>query len=718
MRQALREKKKGVALVNSGKKQFVEDELVQENEKLRAEVSNLEQLLIANTNTLKATQLRWDNAIATMPDGFAMFDADHRLVTSNLAYSDNYAKICPLLVTGMERAKILQAGIDCDLIDTCGIDGPVWVAEREAAWKRNEFPEPLIRTEDGGWLRLTERRTASGDIISYRVNITAEKEREAALVKAQNEVEAASLAKSIFLANMSHEIRTPMNGVIGMADLLSETELDQEQRIFMRTIKNSGEALLIIINDILDYSKIEANQLELFPEPFNLEECIHEVTMLMESKALEKGLDLLVDYDLFTPCGFIGDGGRIWQAMLNLIGNAIKFTEVGHVLVRVIGIEEGDSHCVHITIEDTGIGIPENKISHVFGEFKQVDEAENRKYEGTGLGLAISKRLVELMGGVMWLDSVYGAGSVFRFKIRLGLQDSKDGSLPALMDDVTRAMVVDGVGKQRDILQKQLGHLGLNVDCFSNGSDAIAQYQHDPNYDLILTDIEMNGMPGIKLASNLRDLGYSGPLIAMCPRRLDGSVKQNRALFNASFQKPALRNELYRSLNIFYEITEDSPFFKDVNPAPAKILSGTLNVLLAEDNKTNQLVFTKMLKPTDIILRIAVNGIELVEMTAAERPDIIVTDISMPEMDGVEATKIIRAAEDLSVAPEIPILALTAHAMPGDREKFLSVGMDDYLTKPLKKDIVLAKLAEMANLLASRQQAFQKEQLKLIKKAR
>jgi signal transduction histidine kinase/CheY-like chemotaxis protein len=705
-------------LENCGEDDVYQDPIEQDAAMLCARVSELEARLAAQAETLKVTQKRWDDAIATMPDGFAMFDAAHRLVTANLAYSNNYSKIRPLLVSGMERSKILRAGIDNGLIDTNGMDSSEWIAQREAAWRKGDFPEPLIRTEDGGWLRLVERRTASGDIISYRVNITAEKEREAELLKAQNEAEIASQAKSAFLANMSHEIRTPMNGVIGMADLLSETDLDQEQRIFMRTIKNSGEALLIIINDILDYSKIEANQMELFPEPFNLEECIHEVTMLMESKAMDKGLDLLVDYDLFTPSGFIGDGGRIRQVMLNLIGNAIKFTESGHVLVRIIGIDEGADQCLHISIEDTGIGIPEDKVDHVFGEFKQVDETENRKYEGTGLGLAISKRLVELMGGEMWLDSVYGEGSVFGFKIRLALQDLKGVALPTLMDNVKRAMVVDGVGKQRDILQRQLGHLGLNVDCFSNGAEALAHYKKDPNYDLILTDIAMVKMSGIELAKNLRDLGYSEPLIAMCPRKLDTSLKQDRALFNASFQKPALRNELYRSLNLYYELTEDSPFFKDVNPAPSKFDRGTLNILLAEDNKTNQLVFTKMLKSADVILRIAINGLELVEMAAAQRPDIIVTDISMPEMDGVEATKLIRASENLDVAPEIPILALTAHAMPGDREKFLSVGMDDYLTKPLKKDMVLTKLAEMADLLASRQAEFQNKQLKLTKKAR
>jgi signal transduction histidine kinase/DNA-binding response OmpR family regulator len=694
-------------LENVTQASFDNQSLVQENEKLRAEVTALQDALANAEADAEQKQQRWQDAITTMPDGFAMFDNDHRLIIANTAYAKNYEKIHNELVVGAKRSKILQAGIEHNLIDTGGMDGLEWVQEREQAWHENEFPEIQIRRVDGGWLRLIERRTPSGDIISYRVDISAEKARENALMAAQVEAEAATEAKSAFLANMSHEIRTPMNGVIGMADLLSETDLTEEQRIFMRTIKNSGEALLIIINDILDYSKIEANQMELFPEPFNLEENIHEVSMLLESKAHDKGLDLLVDYDLFTPSNFIGDGGRIRQIMLNLIGNAIKFTESGHVMVRVIGIDEGDSNSIHITIEDTGIGIPADKVGHVFGEFQQVDEEENRKYEGTGLGLAISKRLVELMDGEMWLDSVYGEGSVFGFRINLPLQTTDSELLPALTNNVSRAMVVDGVQKHRDILQKQLGHLGLKVDCFQTGMDALEQYRLDPHYDLVLTDIAMVKMSGVQFAEKLRDLGYAGPLIAMCPRRLDNPLKQDRALFNASFQKPALRRDLYKSLDAYYEVTEDSPFFKDIETSSNNRDHETINILLAEDNKTNQLVFSKMLNSANVILRIAVNGLELVEMAAAQRPDIIVTDISMPEMDGIEAAKIIRTSEDLSNSPKIPILALTAHAMPGDREKFINAGMDDYLTKPLKKQILLAKIQEMRELALTREQQFQ-----------
>tara|TARA_R110002124_G_scaffold72020_16_gene192776 strand:+ start:7713 stop:9836 length:2124 start_codon:yes stop_codon:yes gene_type:complete len=681
-----------------------------ENADLRKLVNDQSVQIAENADTLECAVKRWKDAIAVMPDGFAVFNAEHRLVTANNAYFENYTTIRPLLIEGAKRDEILRAGINHDLISTNGEPTQDWIDAREDAWLRNEFPSPILRKPDGGWVRLIERRTASDDVISYRVDITLEKEREYALEKAHREAEASNRAKSAFLANMSHEIRTPMNGVIGMADLLSETNLDNEQRLFMQTIKNSGEALLIIINDILDYSKIEANQMELFPEPFNFEECIHEVSMLLESKVSDKGLVLLIDYDMFTPATFLGDGGRIRQILLNLISNAIKFTQTGHITVRVIGIDDKDGHCLHVTVQDTGIGIPADKIDHVFGEFKQVDEEENRKNEGTGLGLAISKRLVELMDGEVWLDSVYGEGSVFGFKVTLPSLDDPMQQLPKLTNGLRRAMVVDDIAENRTILQKQLGHLGLEVDCFSGGISALNHFMNDGKYDLIITDHCMPDMDGPTLAQKLRDNGFKGTLIAMSSSTSRNTISQDRVLFNASFQKPTLRSDLYKSLNAFYEMPIDSPFYKDPKTDKTPKDRATLIVYLAEDNKTNQLVFRKMMKGENIDLTIVNNGQELCDLVLKKRPDLIFTDISMPEMDGMEATVLIRQTENLDRHARIPIVALTAHAMPGDKERFLDVGMDDYLTKPLKKQMVLEKLQELADLISTRNQQFQSGQ--------
>jgi signal transduction histidine kinase/DNA-binding response OmpR family regulator len=683
------------------------ERLEAENAELRSCLRDKDSQISEHSAQLGGAAQRWKDAIAVMPDGFALFDCDNNLVFANETYSENYAQIRPLLVEGTNRREILDAGIAHGLIQTGDESAENWMDARADAWLHNDFPSPMLRTSNGGWLRLVERRTASGDVISYRVNITSEKTREEELVAISTDAATSNQAKSAFLANMSHEIRTPMNGVIGMADLLSETDLDEEQRLFSQTIKSSGEALLVIINDILDYSKIEANQMELFPEPFNLEECVHEVSMLLESKARDKGLELLVDYDMFTPAKFMGDGGRIRQIMLNLMSNAIKFTETGHITVRVIGLDETDRQRLHITVEDTGIGIPADKIDHVFGEFQQVDVQENRKQEGTGLGLAISKQLVELMGGEVWLDSTYGVGSVFGFQISLPSLENAESGLPKVTGELQRAMIIDDIEQNRIILQKQLGHLGLEVDCFSDGQSALAHYATDAKYDLIITDYCMPDMEGLELAKRLRGLGFKGTLIAMSSGNERCSITQDRAIFNASFQKPTLRSDLYKSLNAFYEMPPDSPFYQEPEQKEDLVNLPAIRVYLAEDNKTNQLVFRKMIKDEGINLTIANNGQELVTLCTEQRPDLIFTDISMPEMDGIQATQIIREKERENLHPQIPIIALTAHAMPGDKERFLDAGMDDYLTKPLKKQVVLAKLREMHELVLTRQEQFQ-----------
>ncbi|MES2142812.1 MAG: ATP-binding protein, partial [Pseudomonadota bacterium] len=259
-------------------------------------------------------------------------------------------------------------------------------------------------------------KTPDGGRVGLRFDVTDQRLQEAALHSARAEAEAANRAKSAFLANMSHEIRTPMNGVVGMAELLCDSALTDEQRLFAETIRSSGEALLVIINDILDYSKIEAERLNLYPEPFDLERTIHEVAMLLQPRAREKGIDLLIDFDMFLPTRFVGDPGRLRQVLTNLIGNAVKFTERGHVLVRVVGLEtETGFQQLHVTVEDTGIGIAAHNLEHVFGEFNQVEDQSNRKFEGTGLGLAITRSLIERMAGEVWVDSELGTGSSFGF---------------------------------------------------------------------------------------------------------------------------------------------------------------------------------------------------------------------------------------------------------------------------------------------------------------
>ena len=386
--------------------------LVGQTTKVRADLE------VATEHAQRAERRLWDS-LAIIEDGFAIYDRDWRLVAANDAFIqvfDGIAEIGP----GASYEAILRIAVDEGIIDVEGTDPDDWIDDMIGRWEQDPIPPRTLRLWNGGYVKLVDKRSPEGDMVSLALNITADIQREQELRDARDLAQSANRAKSAFLANMSHEIRTPMNGVVGMADLLRDTELDEEQRMYADTIKNSGEALLVIINDVLDYSKIEADKLVLHEEAFDLEGMIHEIFRLLKPTIQGRDLELIVDYDIFLPEKLIGDRGRVRQVLTNLIGNAVKFTEKGHVTVRVLGEEGEDGQiALRIAVEDTGIGIPEEKQAHVFGEFNQVEDQANRKYEGTGLGLAISAKLIRLMGGKMWLDSVPGEGSTFGFLLRL-----------------------------------------------------------------------------------------------------------------------------------------------------------------------------------------------------------------------------------------------------------------------------------------------------------
>ncbi|MBZ8117819.1 response regulator [Roseovarius sp. LXJ103] len=639
-------------------------------------------LHVANEKVEIAERRLW-HSIETIQDGFAFFDADSRMIAANPAYISVFDGL-ELIAPGISYVEILQL---------CTEEGIVNIGDQSpAAWRENMLdrwqgltPEPeVIRLWSGEYIKLIDQRGHGGDVVSLALNITETVRYEEQLKEARRRAESANRAKSSFLANMSHEIRTPMNGVVGMADLLKDTELNEEQLLYANTIKNSGEALLVIINDVLDYSKIEAEKLLLHPEPFDLELCLHELIMLMQPKARDQGLEIFLDYDLFLPTQFVGDPGRLRQVLTNLIGNAVKFTLEGHVLIRVVGVKDSPPGCaqIHITVEDTGIGIPGGKVDHVFGEFNQVDEAQNRQFEGTGLGLAISQQLIRLMGGNIWVESVEGQGSTFGFKITLPLGDGAAQEVIAPPKGVRRAMVVDAQDANRSILAKQLSLMGVEtVECHS-GAEALAQMA--PEIDLVLTDHNMAEMDGLELAEALRGAGHSVPIVLLSGNTGYAEQDPARRFLCAMLQKPVPRSDLFAMLADLGDAMPETPPLTPEPTRPVVSQARALRVLAAEDNKTNQLVFSKMVKTLDIDLKFAVNGIEAVEMYQSFDPDIVFMDISMPKMDGKEATRSIRTIEE-GTGRHVPIVAMTAHAMEGDDKGILAAGLDYYLTKPLRK---------------------------------
>jgi signal transduction histidine kinase/DNA-binding response OmpR family regulator/HPt (histidine-containing phosphotransfer) domain-containing protein len=526
-----------------------------------------------------------------------------------------------------------------------------------------------------------------------------QKRREIELEEAHRASEAASRSKSEFLANMSHEIRTPMNGVIGMAELLLESALTRDQQCYAETISKSGSALLIIINDILDFSKIEAGKLQLDPVPFDLRKAIEDVVVLMSSRAHQKDVELTLRYAPGIPIGFNGDVGRIRQIVTNLVGNAVKFTPSGFVSIDVDGIIQDGRASLKISVTDTGIGIPAENIASIFSEFEQVDGASNRKFEGTGLGLAISSRLVELMHGNITVESQPGKGSTFAITLNLAVDDAVTETIAMIDVDLRgkRVLIVDDLPVNRTILTERLANWDIITEAVESGVDALLALERAANenqpFDLAILDYQMPNMDGRKLGELIKqnDTLCEIPLILLSSVDQSNEIRQLRQIgFADVLLKPVRASMLFNTLGEAFqpqalqqlEANRMAP--EKAEPATGPKANAT-RILVAEDNKTNQLVLKSMLKPANVELCFANDGVEAVEMLTDFDPDMIFMDISMPNMDGLEATQVIRIFEEGHSLARCPIVALTANAMRGDRERCLAAGMDDYLVKPIVK---------------------------------
>ena len=646
-------------------------------------------LTIANEKVEIAERRLW-LSIQTIQDGFAFFDVDGHMIGANTAYLSVFEDL-EEVAPGISYARILQLLTDEGIVNTEDKSPDAWRADMLARWEV-PVPEPkVIRLWNDQYIKLVDQRGHGGDVVSLALNITASVRYEARLEAERHKAETANRAKSAFLANMSHEIRTPMNGVVGMADLMMDTDLNEEQRLYVSTIKNSGEALLVIINDVLDYSKIEAEKLALHPEPFDLERCVHEVVTLLQPAARDKGLSLAVDCDLFLPVEVMGDMGRIRQILTNLAGNAVKFTEKGHVLIRITGVSDEKANIVdvRITVEDTGIGIPSDKIDHIFGEFNQVEDEKNRKFEGTGLGLAIVKRLVDLMEGELWVSSDDGEGTCFGFNITLPITE-RPIDPPLLSGDAKTVLIVDPVELNRTVLSRRLEQLGLVPETAASGSDALELLRSDTHYAVVFLDQSLPDMTAIDMTQAMRDAKMATPVIL-----ISGQADTTSELFAGTIPKPMTRAALFEQLKLWNTASADlTPLSAPSRPSDQpECPTRRMRILAAEDNKTNRLVLGKMLKKLSIELQFAENGEEAVNLYQSFEPDMVFMDISMPVMDGKTATRTIRKIEEKSGA-RVPIIALTAHVMKSDQDEILAAGVDKCMTKPLRKDAILEQIAQ------------------------
>ena len=593
--------------------------------------------------------------------------------------------------------------------------------------KELELPGRKSRTLRACFLRdVTRRREDEARLKTYVADLESTKKQlqhqAAELRQARDRAEAAVEAKGNFLATMSHEIRTPLNGILGMAQLLDGSELNAEQQEMSKVLRTSGEALLTIINDILDFSKIEAGRLSIEPLPFDLSVAVTEVADLMVAKTVEKDLELVVSYAPDAPRYIVGDAGRLRQILLNLVGNAVKFTENGHVLVEVRGhVDENEHAVLRVSVSDTGIGIDEEAQSRLFESFSQADASTTRRYGGTGLGLAICKRLVDIMGGSMGVESTPGEGSTFWMELAL---EQYEPPAQTDLDQVSlkgrRVLVVDDLQVNRKVIRELLQSWGAEMISATSADEGIAiAREQRSTIDLGIVDYQMPEKSGLELGRELNCKNDDAPELPLVLLTSSGQRGEAKIALEHGFcgyaVKPiasdALRDIVAAALStterpssVHRMVTRHSvaearaasaePCQEDTTPEMPR---AGLRILLVEDNMVNQKVATRMLKKHDCQIDVAGNGLEAIDLRFKFPYDLVLMDCQMPELDGYDATDRIRELEEQGVGGHtgrVPIVAMTANALDSDRQKCLEAGMDDYLPKPVKAESLSTMLVK------------------------